>query len=109
MGKVSLGQRTLEGVSGASVGESCDSDGCTYRVDLSTAEGPVGLSGFYSSGRGSKELLAQQINDYVAETEVKTLEVQTEGTGWIVVFTAIFVFAGLAMLLAAPLSILFGR
>lgn len=109
MGKVSLGESTFEGVSGARVGESCDADGCTYRVYLSTAQGSVPFSGFSSSGRDNKVLLAQQINEYVAETEVKTLEVETEDPWWIVIFTAIFVFAGLCMLLAAPLSVLFGR
>lgn len=109
MGRFPLGQRTYEGVSGAHVIESCDEDGCTYGVSLDTAEGQFDFTGFYSSGRKDKELLAQRINDYVAETEVKTLEVETKREGWLVIFVAIFVLTGVGFIFAAPLSLLFRK
>ncbi|HSM54859.1 MAG TPA: hypothetical protein VK879_01790 [Candidatus Sulfomarinibacteraceae bacterium] len=108
LGLIQTGERTIESLSGASVGESCDEDGCTYRVNLHAAEGQVPLSGFYSSGRSEKERQAQRINDFVAETDIKTFELETERSIWIVLFTGIFILVGLGLILSAPFSLLRG-
>lgn len=108
MGRIQIGERTIEGLSGASVGESCDDDGCTYRVNLHAEEGQVPLTGYFSSGRDEKERTAQRINDFVAEPDVKTLEVEAGGGLWVVLFMGLFMLAGLGMVIGAPFSVLRG-
>ena len=49
LGLVPLGEESVRGLEGAMVDESCDEDGCTYRVELDTADGIVPLTSFYLS------------------------------------------------------------
>jgi hypothetical protein len=66
LGVVSMNKETIRDVRGAQVDESCDEDGCTYRVRVIASQGDVPLTGYYSSGRSAKERTADQINAYVA-------------------------------------------
>ena len=38
-GKITTSTRVIDGVTGARTAESCDSDGCSYRTELTTANG----------------------------------------------------------------------
>lgn len=74
--------------------ESCDDDGCTYRVELDSARGSMGLTSYYSSGYRSKEALAEQINAYIADPQKQTLELST-GSGFLgILIPVIFILAG---------------
>ena len=54
---VSTGSETVEGLSRAWVAESCDEDGCSYRVEMATAAGQMALTGYYSSGYDEKAVI----------------------------------------------------
>lgn len=101
---VPLGSRDIDGLSGAHVTESCDSDGCTYRVDLDTAEGPVALTEYYTSGYDDKVVIASRINSFVVDTGVETLSIKADAGLFGTIFPFIFVLVGLVIAVAGIVS-----
>jgi hypothetical protein len=63
----------------ASLAESCDSDGCSYRVEMITADGGVPLVAYYSGGTGAHERESkkiEQINDFISDPDAEKLELK---------------------------------
>ena len=88
---------------GAYVQDNCDEDGCTYRVELRTADGTVPLTSVYSSGFEEKQSAADRINAFVDSQEGElTLQ---ESSGWIAILTAaVFLIVGLAVIVLGTLG-----
>jgi hypothetical protein len=105
LGTVTVGKETIRDVRGASVDESCDEDGCTYRVMVRTGEGSMPLTGYYSSGYGVKARTAAQITEYVGRSTEEPLQIREGSVLLGVLIGGIFVLAGLGVALAG----LFGR
>lgn len=100
LGLVPLGEENIDDVQRAWVDESCDSDGCTYRVVLTTGQGDLPLTSYYSSGERSKAETAAEINAFVAQGEGETLEIRA-GSGFLGgLFGGIFVVIGLGIAVA---------
>lgn len=94
VGLVPLGEESIQNLEGARVDENCDEDGCTYRVELNTADGIVPLTSFYSSGSKSKQKTADRINAFVRNSSESSLAVEG-GAGLLgILFPLIFVLAG---------------
>lgn len=108
-GRFHVGTREFNNVSSAMVDESCDEDGCTYRVSLRTGRGVLPVSDVYSSGPTPKYDAADQINSYLASGERDLFIEQIEDLGWVWFMVACFGGVGLLMLLSAPLQLLRGR
>ena len=93
---VELREETLPRVGRAVTEESCDSDGCTYRVVLTGDRGRFPLTSYYSSGRQEKERIAGEINSFLNNRELNSFET-TAGLGWWVwLFPIVFGGIGLA-------------
>lgn len=94
--------RTAADVQQALVDENCDSDGCTYRVELLTGSGIEPLTNAYSSGFDGKQQTANQVNNYLAGGSNEPLQFTSDlGMGWFVLVPILFVLIGLASLAAA--------
>ena len=92
---MTVSRRSISRLQGARMDESCDEDGCTYRVELRTDQGIVPLTAFYSSGSQSKQKTADQINAFVQDSKEKSLTFK-EGMGWLgIVFPGVFVVTGM--------------
>lgn len=91
--------RTLANVRQAYVEDSCDSDGCTYRVVL---DGPLGsepVTNVYSSGFEDKARVASQVNAYLESGNRSPLELRLDlNLGWFAIIPAIFLVLGLLFL-----------
>jgi hypothetical protein len=85
MGLARLGETTIEGLQGARVDESCDEDGCTYRVVVVTALDSIPLEKGYSSGKTAKDESAEKINAFVRDRQIRDLEVSAGGGLWLVI------------------------
>jgi hypothetical protein len=88
---------------GAYVQDNCDEDGCTYRVELRTADGTVPLTSVYSSGLEKKRSTADRINAFVDSRE-GTLTLQ-ESASWIAILVSgAFLIVGLAVIILGTLG-----
>ncbi|MFN2194778.1 MAG: hypothetical protein ACK2UW_01475 [Anaerolineales bacterium] len=97
--------RSAYPVEQAAVSDSCDSDGCTYRVELLTPFETVPVTYAYSSGIDAKARTADQINAYLAQDGGQPLQLHTDlDMGWFILVPILFVLIGLA-----DLAILAGR
>ena len=103
LGLMPMREETIMDVQGAWIDESCDDDGCTYRVVLDTGQGDVPLTVYYSSGWRSKQETAAQINAYVGGGGGGELEVR-EGIGIVAAL-----FGGIFMIVGAGVAIVRGR
>ncbi|MFO7678786.1 MAG: hypothetical protein R6X34_01935 [Chloroflexota bacterium] len=61
-GLVRLREEDLPTLQSASLSESCDEDGCSYRVELETTEGVVPLAGYYTGGIGAYDQQTKKVN-----------------------------------------------
>jgi hypothetical protein len=77
LGQVSMSEASIQGLEGAWVAESCDEDGCTYRVEMDTADGRVPLTSYYSSGARSKHETADRINAFLRNPAEGSLTVKS--------------------------------
>src|SRR5687768_8585090 len=65
--QVTTSRQTIDGVTGAFVAESCDSDGCSYRTELSTSNGgSVPFNDVYTDYDDEK---ANQINAFIKSSD----------------------------------------
>lgn len=92
--------RPLPQLSSAYVQESCDDEGCTYRVMLRTNFGDLPFTSAYSSGRLSKERNVQQILTYLQDSTQPSLQMR-EGGGLLMLVPVTFLILGLAFSLPA--------
>lgn len=111
MGISPVGKRTISNIESAEVDEHRDSDGDrTYKVVLITANGPVPMTGFSSSGYGSKAAIAEKINDFIQGGRQGALDIQVPMDWWILIF--LFIFGGFgigAVLLAKTVQVEMSR
>jgi hypothetical protein len=96
MGLAPLKETQIEGLLGAQVDESCDSDGCTYGVLLVTPREPLPFGSGYSSGKADKTELADKINAFAKDRQIRTLTVRT-GEGLWLIIPLIFIAVGVWM------------
>ena len=101
MGLVKLTDRPLRQVHSAWVDESCDDDGCTYRVVLETDQGQLPMGTAYSSGSTSKQEQADQVNAFVKDDSIRQVKIQAGGGLWLFI-PLIFIALGVG-LIARPL------
>ena len=84
----------------AEVEESCDDDGCSYRIVLTTIDGERPLTGYYTSDWSSKNEMAEQINTFIRSNNIRgELSVQEQSGLWASLFSLVFVLVGLYQLL----------
>lgn len=76
LGFLKLDDKPVESLERAWVSESCDEDGCTYRVELDTVRGTIPMTNYRSSGYRSKENMANQINTFLRSPDQSSLEVK---------------------------------
>ncbi len=63
LGGFTLSSNEVRDVTRADVEESCDDEGCSYRVVLTTIEGQQPLTSYDTSDWSGKEEIAARIND----------------------------------------------
>jgi hypothetical protein len=93
-GLLPLGEESIRHLQGAGVAQSCDEDGCTYRVELDTTEGTVPLTAFYSSGSKSKQETADRIDAFVQNSRERSLTVKSDAGLLGFLLPCVFIFAG---------------
>lgn len=76
----------------AGIEDSCDSEGCTYRVYLSTDRGGHALGNVYTSDLNGQQETAARINQFLAGGE-PTLEIHA-GAGWVMIIPGLMLLAG---------------
>ena len=101
MGMVTLNDRVVGKVHAASVEESCDDDGCTYRVAFETDQGRLPLGDAYSSGSASKQASADRVNTFIKDSSIPGVKVQDGGGLWLFI-PLIFIAVGVGII-ARPL------
>lgn len=95
LGVFTLSTREFKDVYRADVEESCDEDGCNYRVLLTTIEGEQPLTSYYTSNWSGKEQTATQINDFIqSSTNRGTLSIQENSGLWASLLSLVFVLVG---------------
>ena len=91
--------RTALDVTEAYVQETCDSDGCTYRVEFATPSEYVPLNNVYSSGYSDKDATANAINNFILGSSTDELSMRTDlGMGWFILIPVLFTLIGLFVL-----------
>ena len=91
--------RTVVNVQQAVVDESCDSDGCTYRVELNTPFYSEPVTNVFSSGYNGKLQAANQVNAYLQSGTTTPLELRLSlGLGWVALIPVIFILIGLVFM-----------
>jgi hypothetical protein len=97
MGVLNFKDVHIPSLENAWVSESCDDDGCTYRVELEAARGNFHLTSYSSSGYRSKEKTADQINTFIHSSSEQTLEIEAS-TGLLgIILPSVFILAGLVL------------
>jgi hypothetical protein len=96
MGLTQLSDKPLAKLNSAYVQESCDEDGCTYRVMLSTLREDLPLISSYSSGITDKQRKVDQILSFLSDDSQPNLQV-ADGGGLFILFPLFFLGAGLWM------------
>jgi hypothetical protein len=82
LGIIPTDQATLSRITGTELTSSCDSDGCTYAIDLITADEVVPLSNLSTSDLKGVEAEKERIDNFLNDTEAKLIEF-TSGPAWI--------------------------
>ena len=90
--------RSADRVETAQVTDSCDSDGCTYRVELLTDYGIEPLTYAYSSGFEEKAQVANRVNAFLDSGQPELVLRTGFGMGWFALIPMLFVLIGLAAL-----------
>jgi hypothetical protein len=95
-GFFTISTKVFEDVNRADVETSCDDEGCTYRVLLMTVDGQQPMTGYFSSGQGSKQNTAYQINTYIDSMESReTLKIQENSGLWAALLSFAFLLFGI--------------
>ncbi len=99
LGLISLSTNEFQDVYRAEVEESCDDEGCSYRVVLTTTDGERPLTSFYSSGWAGKDKMAGQINTFIGSNLNRgTLFIREQSGMWASLLAMVFLFVGLYQL-----------
>jgi hypothetical protein len=107
LGITPVGKRTINHIQSAEVSEHRGSKGSyTYQVMFITANGPVSLTGYSSSGYEPKANIAEKVNNFIQGGRQDVLEFQAAMDWWVLLF--LFIFGGFgvgAILLAKTVQI----
>jgi hypothetical protein len=96
LGVFTLSTREFKDVYRADVQESCDDEGCNYRVLLTTLEGEQPLTSYYTSSWSGKEETAAQINNFIQDSSNRgILSIQENSGLWASLLSLVFVLSGL--------------
>lgn len=107
LGWIPVAQKTVDQVQGAQVERRRDSDGDnTYRVSFLTAQGPVPLQDYWSSGSSSKGAVAEQINVFVADGGQSESRFTQPMEWFTLLFLLMFGGVGLGMVLGAQVVLI---
>ncbi|MGD8758940.1 MAG: hypothetical protein PVJ07_01660 [Anaerolineales bacterium] len=101
LGLFRVDKDVIAGLEAAWVDESCDEDGCTYCVVLTTSRGEVRPDSTYDSTYASKVDLAGRINSFLQGTEEETVAFQFTKGFVLTVFGGIFALAGLWLIIGS--------
>lgn len=88
MDRIPVSSRLVKGVTGAQVADSCDSDGCAYRMELVTADGDSQPFDDVYSDRGPANQYTSQVNQFIKQGDSKTLTIQQPVQLWVVLLLA---------------------
>ena len=100
LGIVTVSTREFVGVNAAGLDSSCDEDGCTYRVILTTNKGQEPLTGYYSSGQNGKLKIVEGINDYAGtQKQTEPLNLQESSGLWAALMSFGFSLFGLYLII----------
>ena len=103
LGLVTISTKELQDVNNAFLDESCDDDGCTYRVVLLAGTNKVPMTGYYSSGWKAKREKADQITQYVRLESEEPLLVKEQSGMFGALFSFAFVLVGLYVVIVKGL------
>jgi hypothetical protein len=104
LGVFTLSTREFKDVYRADVEESCDDEGCNYRVLLTTLEGEQPLTSYYTSGWSGKEETATQINTFIRTSSNRgTLSLQENSGLWASLLSLVFVLVGVYQIIVQGL------
>lgn len=96
---ITIGDEPLEGLTGARVGESTDSDGdTTYRVVLEAGGRSVPFTNHTSSGYSRKAETVNDIEQFLVDPSAPSLEIRDAGTTGFIV-GSVFVLTGVALVI----------
>jgi len=91
----------------AYVEESSSDD--LYRVVFQTAEGPFPLTGAYTSGRGAKKKIAEEVQAFINTATQEAVSVKQDERWMWYPIGGIFSLAGGSLVISAPLKLLRGK
>lgn len=94
LGVLDLGEEGMGEVRGAFVDESCDDEGCTFRVVLETSRGTKPLTSYRSSGYRDKQEVADKINQFVNTPAEQALNLKVSAGFLGILIPLIFVGVG---------------
>ena len=95
LGYLPTSRRTVVGVTAAQTVESCDSDGCSYRVELQKASGGSEPFDDVYTDRYIVNPLTEQINKSIRQHDGPTFRVDAGLQWWVVVLLSAFAGVGL--------------
>jgi hypothetical protein len=102
LGITPIETREVREVEAAVVQENEDSDGdTTYRLALITPDGPAPVTKVWSSDYSAKARAADQLNRFLTQNELKSLEIELKVSPWLWFFLGLFGGAGLLLILFA--------
>jgi hypothetical protein len=104
LGVIPIGDRTFRDVQEAWVEESCNKDGCSYRVIVRTGEANVPLTDYYSSGYGEAQTMAEQITAYAGQSTKEPLNLREGKIILGVLVGGLFVVVGLGAVVGGILG-----
>lgn len=93
LGLLPLHEQPLGVLRQAEIQNSCDSEGCTYRVYLNADRGGTALGNMYTSDQRGQQLLAARINKFLKTDSQPRLKISTGG-GWLLIIPAFLLLAG---------------
>ena len=103
-----LADKPLAPLSSAYLDESCDEDGCTYRVMLRTAREDLPLISSYSSGSIDKQIKVDQILAFLADRSQASLKI-SDGGGLFILIPLGFAGVGLWMCISSLVKLFTGK
>ncbi len=78
------------------VAETCPNR-CAHRVEVRGSDGWLPLTPFHGTGAGPKEVVAGQIEAFLADPAASSLRVQ-DGAGWAILVTVLVIVVGLGLM-----------
>jgi hypothetical protein len=87
----------------AEIEESCDEEGCAYRVSLRSRTSSMALNEIYESDLTGKKAQADQINDFLADRTQASLRLE-DGMGAWILLPLFFILVGVGMVASALMS-----